>query len=76
MPASELIITGLVMNVLGIILLVVCGVRTGRHSVFVSSSSDKEIKINRWYTFFGWFGLALIMLGTVAQIYAIFFAAV
>jgi hypothetical protein len=81
MHASELIVTGLVMNLLGIILLIVFGMPfrllTGGHSADVSSSSDpKEIKIDRWYTFLGWFGLALIVLGTVAQIDAIFFAAV
>jgi hypothetical protein len=49
----------------------------GGHSADVSSGGDpKEIKIDRWYTFLGWFGLALIVLGTVAQIDAIFFAAV
>ena len=78
MNASELIVTGLVMNLLGIILLVVFGmpfrVLTGGHSA--SSSGPREVRIDRWFTFLGWFGLALIVLGTVAQVDAIFFAAV
>jgi hypothetical protein len=81
MHASELIITGLTMNLLGIILLVVFGmpfrVLAGGHSADVPSNSDpKEIKIDRWYTLLGWCGLALMVLGTVTQIDAIFFAAV
>jgi hypothetical protein len=81
MHVSELIITGLIMNLLGIILLVVFGipfrVLTGGYSADVPSSSDpKKTKIGHWYTFIGWFGLALIVLGTVTQIDAIFFAAI
>ena len=81
MHASDLLITGLMMNLLGIILLVVFGVPfrviTGGRSADVSSNSDpKKIKIDRWGTLLGWFGLALIVLGTVTQIDAIFFAEV
>jgi hypothetical protein len=80
MHVSELIVTGLIMNLVGIILLVVFGipfrVLTGGYSADVPSSGEKKIKIDHWYKFIGWFGLALIVLGTVAQIDAIFFAAV
>ena len=81
MHASDLLITGLMMNLLGIILLVVFGMPfrliTGGHSADVSSNSNpKNIKIDRWGTLLGWFGLALIVLGTVTQIDAIFFAEV
>jgi Mn2+/Fe2+ NRAMP family transporter len=55
----------------GVILLLGFGlpfrVRTGRQPV--SSSRDHP----RWYTFLGWFGLALIVFGALAQIEATFF---
>jgi hypothetical protein len=56
----------------GVIVLLAFGlpfrVRTGRYSL--SSSRDHP---DRWYTTLGWFGLALIVFGSLAQIEATFF---
>jgi hypothetical protein len=48
-------------------------IRTGGSSVYISSSVDpKEVRAERRAEVFGWIGLILIVLGTVAQIGAVF----
>jgi hypothetical protein len=75
--ASALSIAGLLMNLGGVILLFGFGmpfrVRTGGYNfLFVDPADPKDVRAERWYGVLGWFGLALIVLGTAAQISAIF----
>ena len=68
-------IAGLLMNLVGVILLFAFGmpfrIRTGGYTVRVTSPVDpKKVRTERWYDVLGWLGLALIVLGTVAQIRA------
>lgn len=68
--ASELNITGLVMNLLGVILLFLFGmpfrVRTGSRQL--EQANPEPVSAERWHTFLGWLGFALFVLGTFAQI--------
>jgi hypothetical protein len=58
------------MNLLGVILLFVFGmpfrVRTGGRP-FVPLE-QQTVRAERWHTFLGWLGFALLVLGTFAQI--------
>ena len=73
--ANALNITGLLMNLLGVILLFVFG-RPFRVRYFWSGLFERHDRMaarsERWYDVLGWLGLALIVLGTAAQISAIF----
>jgi hypothetical protein len=71
--ANELNIVGLLMNLSGIILLFVFGmpfrVRTGgRPFMQLEGTNPETVSAERWHTFLGWLGFALIVLGTFAQI--------
>lgn len=75
--ASALSIAGLLMNLTGVILLFVFGmpfrVPTGGHPILLADQADpKDVRAERWYAVLGGLGLALIVLGTAAQIIAIF----
>jgi hypothetical protein len=71
-------IAGLIMNSGGVILLFFFGmpyrVRTGGANSYVTETTDQaEVRAERRYDKIGWVGLALILLGTAAQIGAIVF---
>jgi hypothetical protein len=76
--ASVLNVFGLVANLSGVILLFRYGmpyrVRTGGETFYIASGSANEDQIaaERRYDRLGWLGLILIVLGTAAQIAAIF----
>jgi hypothetical protein len=76
--ASVLNVFGLVANLSGVILLFRYGMpyraRTGGETVYIASGSanEDEIAAERRYDRLGWLGLILIVLGTAAQIAAIF----
>jgi hypothetical protein len=74
--ASALNIAGLVMTLAGVILLFHFAMpfrtRMGGYSGYVTENPDpKEVRAERRYDVLGWLGLALIVLGTAAQIIAI-----
>jgi hypothetical protein len=69
-------IAGLVMNMAGVILLFFFGMpyrtRMAGYDAYVTEESDpKAASTEAWYDALGWLGLALILLGTAAQISAI-----
>jgi hypothetical protein len=76
--ASLLNVFGLVANLTGVILLFRYGmpyrVRTGGETFYIASGSANEDQIaaERRYDRLGWLGLIFIVLGTAAQIAAIF----
>jgi hypothetical protein len=61
-------IVGLITNFVGVILLFRYGMpyrlRTGGDSIILTRETPGAIRYDRW----GWIGLALIILGTLAQI--------
>lgn len=68
-------IIGLMMNLGGVILLFVFGLPfCVRTSIFLEQPADpRAVRAECWYDVFGWLGLALIVLGTAAQIKAMVF---
>jgi hypothetical protein len=73
LPAGWWSTAGLVLSLIGVLLLFRYGmpyrVRTGGSSIYVSSSSDpREATLERRYDMLGWFGLLLVVLGTICQI--------
>jgi hypothetical protein len=75
--ANIINIVGLLANLVGVILLFRYGmpfrIRTGGSSVYVSSSVDpKEVRAEGWAEVLGWIGLIVIVLGTAAQVGAVF----
>jgi hypothetical protein len=76
MYSSALNIAGLVMNMFGVVMLFFFAMpyrtRTGGYSSYIVEESDpKVVRAEAWYDVVGWLGLALMMLGTAAQIGAI-----
>jgi hypothetical protein len=74
--ASAFNVVGLLMNLAGVILLFRYGmpyrVRTEGNTYYVTQSVDAaEVRAERWYEKLGILGLALIVLGTAAQIASI-----
>jgi hypothetical protein len=66
-------IAGLVMNAAGVILLFFFGMpyrtRTGGYSTYITEQPDPKVaRAEVWFDVLGWLGLALIILGTAAQI--------
>ena len=77
MTCANIVNTGLLANLFGVILLFLFGmpfrVRTGGASYELREEVDQTaVAAERWYDTLGGLGLALIVLGTAAQIGAIF----
>ena len=75
MNATTLNVTGLLMNLVGIVLLFLFQmpfrIRTDGHSFYVASQEEpKELAKDKLFAALGWLGFSLLVAGTAAQIVA------
>lgn len=75
MTAAGCNILGLVLNLAGVLLLFRFGMpyrvpQINEGSLFADPPTENDKKLNRRHTFWGWFGVVLIVCGTAAQVVA------
>ena len=76
LPAGWWSIAGLVLSLIGVLLLFRYGMPFRVHTGRVTISSDpRAAALDRRYAMLGWFGVFLVVLGTICQIIGAFLGA-
>jgi len=75
MTATIFNVAGLIATLVGVLLLFRFGMpyrlpQINEGSLFADKPTEQDRRLNRRYRFWGWVGLVLIVLGTLAQITA------